>query len=311
VPGGYRTKEKFLAGLNLVKVHYFVRRVVMNKRVAVLGLLVAIISVSALGSGFMGPPTAELEQGQFSVGYNFMYSDTDYDTMQITVLDSWIPEGGTPVSISRPGAKIKFGDVKVQRHYATISYGAAKWWEVYVQLGGADLKGKAKYPAETFSTDFGSDFAWGLGTKVTFCDQGNVRWGTSVQMNWLDSSTSSNFSEVVGAGIESGIETTSFDTFDLLIAVGPTVDMGGWKLYGGPFYYYVSGDYQFEQNGSSSSPGYSETFLWRESGDIEADSNFGAFIGTQLPLSDNVDMTAEFTFTGDSWAVGTGVTFKF
>ncbi len=51
----------------------------MYKMTMLLGLLVAIMSVSAFGAGFIGTPTAELEQGQWNAGFNYMYSDMELD----------------------------------------------------------------------------------------------------------------------------------------------------------------------------------------------------------------------------------------
>jgi hypothetical protein len=45
--------------------------------------------------------------------------------------------------------------------------------------------------------------------------------------------------------------------------------------------------------------------------DLEEDSNFGGFAGAVLNLAENMDMTIEFAATGDGWAVGTGIGWKF
>ena len=97
-----------------------------------------------------------------------------------------------------------------------------------------------------------------------------------------------------------------WETYDLLIAVGPTVDMGGWNLYGGPFYYMLDGDLDME--------GYETwatgTGIWEASGDLEADG-IGGFVGAQFTLMEKCDLTAEFSFTGDGMAIGAGVAVLF
>lgn len=270
----------------------------MNKMIMLLGLLVAIMSVSAFGAGFMGTPTAELEKGQWNAGFNYMYSDMDLEKTKMKWFE-WDPTGALDDSGSE---KFSIKDVKTHRYYGTIGYGVADWWEVYFQLGIADVKGETKweYDDEWYGGNFDNDFAWGLGTRITFYEQNNIRWGTSVQMNWLDTSLEDKYSE---PGYTSK-DTLSFETLDLLIAVGPTVDMGGWKLYGGPFYYYLSGD--IDLKGSDS-----DGWRWKASGDLEADSNFGGFVGAEFPLTGNCNMTTELSFTGDSWAIGTGIVWKF
>jgi len=288
----------------------FLKETKMNKKIMLLGLLVAIMSVSALGAGFMGTPTAELKKGQWNAGYNYMYSDMDLEKTKMTYTENEYDAGGDLVDTETGIWHMKIKDFKTQRHYATIGYGVEDWWEVYLQLGIADVKAKvrdADEPEDDWEgLNFDNNFAWGWGTRLTFYEQENIRWGTSIQMNWLDTSWDTK-------GIEEEEETVTYknqidiDTYDILIALGPTADMGGWKLYGGPFFYYLSGD--MDVKGTETWADGSET--WKVSCDLKADSNFGGFVGAQFALSENIDMTTEFSFTGDSWAFGTGIACRF
>ena len=231
----------------------------MYRMTMLLGLLVAIMSVSASGVGFIGAPTAGLEKGQWNVGFNYMYSNMGLE--RTTVTDAWAEyEDGDLVDRDVYNLdKINIDDVKTQRYYGTIGYGLSNSWEAYVQLGIADVKAKSRDSVydpldepdapwerpdwQWAGHNFDNDLAWGLGTKITFLEQGNWRWGASVQMNWVDTSH-----DVTKAGeTDSEIdwiakEEFDYSTYDLIIAVGPTVDMGGWSLYGGPFYYMLEGD---------------------------------------------------------------------
>ncbi|NLA40001.1 MAG: hypothetical protein GX874_01075, partial [Smithella sp.] len=49
----------------------------MNKKMFVVGMLVAFISAGVWAVGFSGTPTAELKQGEWSIGFNYMYSTQD------------------------------------------------------------------------------------------------------------------------------------------------------------------------------------------------------------------------------------------
>lgn len=241
-----------------------------------LGLLVAIMSVNALGVGFIGTPTAELDAGQWNVGFNYTYISTDLAT--------------TKVSGGGSSYKVEINDNNVQRYYGTIGYGLTSMWEAYVQLGIADVKADFKIPSDPGSSggvNFDDDFAWGWGTRYTFYEQGEVRWGASVQMNWLDTSWDDTDT------------TIDYSDYDLLVGVGPTVDMGGWKLYGGPFYYMISGDLDVKGVGV------------KESGDLEEDSSFGGFIGAQCTVMEKYDVTTELSFTGSGWAIGAGIAMPF
>lgn len=272
-----------------------------------LGLLVAIMSVSASGVGFIGTPTAELDQGQWNVGFNYMYSDMELDETKMT--ESWTDFDvvGTVVDSGSESFKIEIDNVKTQRYYGTIGYGLTDSWEAYIQLGIADVKAQirdADDPGDDWDGfNFDNDFAWGWGTKYTFHEQDNVCWGASLQMNWLDTSWDIKTTDAFGTEEEQ----MDFSTFDLIIAVGPTVDMGGWDLYGGPFYYMLDGDLDFD--GTETWPAGSS--IWKGSGDLEEDSSFGGFIGAQCMLMEKYCMTTELSFSGGGYAIGAGLSVPF
>jgi hypothetical protein len=161
------------------------------------------------------------------------------------------------------------------------------------------------------SPNFDNDFAWGWGTKLTFARQDKVAWGIALQMNFLDTSWSrkETSQDDIYLRWERNVD---IKTWDLLVAVGPTIDMGGWKLYGGPFYYYLDGDYDYKEPGSwDDGEGGTGTWIENYSGDLEAESNFGGYVGAQIPLSEKCDFTTEVSLTGDGWAAGTGVIIRF
>jgi hypothetical protein len=74
-------------------------------------------------------------------------------------------------------------------------------------------------------------------------------------------------------------------------------------LYGGPFYYYLNGDYKLSTYDPAG-------VWWKEKADLKADS-FGGFIGAQFALSKNLDLRTEFSATADGWAVGSSIGWKF
>jgi opacity protein-like surface antigen len=148
----------------------------MNKMIILLGLLVAIMNVNAFGVGFIGTPTAELEQGQWNVGFNYMYSNMDLDKTKLT--GSWqdFALNGTPTNNGTMSSEAEINDVKIQRYYGTIGYGITDSWEAYIQLGLADVKAEAELPSGDFDeldggANFDNDFAYGWGTRYTFHEQ--------------------------------------------------------------------------------------------------------------------------------------------
>jgi hypothetical protein len=256
----------------------------MYRMMKLMGLLVAILSINAYGVGILGTPTAELDQGQWNVGFNYAYLSTDLDT--------------TTLKGTEGSSKLEINDNNVQRYYGTIGYGLTSVWEVYVQLGLADVKADFKDPEDPDTgggVNFDNDFAWGWGTRYTFYEQDKVRWGATLQMNWIDTSWDDK-------GVD-WKETIDYSYYDLLIGVGPTVDMGGWNLYGGPYFYMLDGDLDAK--------GVDDVGAWKMSGDLQEDSNIGGFIGAQCSVMEKYDVTAEFSFTGSGWGIGAGICYAF
>lgn len=286
----------------------------MNKMTVVLGLIVAMMSTSAFGVGFIGTPTAELDQGQWNVGFNYTYMSMDLAKSSYSESGQFYDAAGDPQGDPEPDSgKVLINDFNIQRYYGTIGYGVTDVWEAYVQLGIADVKAKIKGDgdSEWDGFNFDNDFAWGWGTRYTFYEQDNVRWGASLQMNWLSTSWDDKWTEDEDEEGEvitwSCKENFDVDSYDLLIAVGPTVDMGGWNLYGGPFFYMLSGDLDRTEVCTS------EMGTWREKGslDLEEDGNIGGFVGAQISLKENCNLTTEISFTGDGMALGAGVAWAF
>jgi hypothetical protein len=260
----------------------------VKSKFAVLCFVVALTGASALAVGFIGTPTAEMGKGQWGVGFNYSYSSQDLNRKSFTG-SGW-------------DDKLKLTDFNVQRYYGTLSYGIDDCWDIYVQLGFADVKANAVDTwaggRDEYGTNFDNDFAWGWGTKVTLAKQDKIDWGATFQMNWLDTS-GSNYR----TGWGGNDYVADIDVYDFLIAVGPTVDMGGWQLYGGPYYYYLSGDYDFKDVYTGGVDRV-ESHL--------RNSDFGGFIGTKFNLTSNISANIEGSSNlGNGWGIGTGVTFKF
>ncbi len=287
----------------------------MKIRTAIVVVVLAFLTSTVFAVGYIGPPTAGLNTGQWGVGFNYSYSSQDLDTIKI----KWHGTGDDEGPYTESGSfKLKNKDTDIQMYMGRISYGISDQWEVYGQFGIADLKSKFKDTGddEWYGINFDNDFAWGFGTKITFAKQDKIDWGVAFQMNWLDTSWDDKYTDSDtddgGPWTESGKQTLDVETYDILITVGPTVDMGCWKLYGGPFYYMISGDYDYEDKGTWQ---YTETegsgwWNYKESGDADMDT-FGGYVGAQIEVAKNWDMTAEFSFAEDGWGLGAGVTYKF
>jgi len=287
----------------------------MGKKLLLMGLVFVLVGVwtpNVFAVGYVGRPTAELSKGQWSAGFNYSYSTQDLDKTKVKWTEVEYGDDADPPDSG--WFKMEGKDLNTQRYLGRIAYGINDCWEVYGQLGGADVKGKFREVGddEWWSVNFDNDFTWGWGTKITFAKQPKTNWGVALQMNWLNTSWSDKGTWEDSEDEEWGTWKDEVDlkTWDLVIAVGPTIDMGGWRLYGGPFYYYLSGDYDSKETGTwEDSDGYAGGWVGKGSGDLEAKSNFGGYVGAQVDISKTCNASLEFSATGDGWGAGAGLTF--
>jgi len=260
-------------------------------------LFLVLLSVDVFAIGNIGTPTAGLKARQWSIGADYTYSDIDLDVSKWKHTNS----DGDPVLL----LPFKFEDVKTNFYYATLGYGLTDSWEVYGRLGAADIKAEASW--SDYSTEWGlnfdNDLAWGLGTRYTFHQKDKVSWGVTAQLNWIDTSWDTKEFGTIYGDIK---RTMDLSSYDLLVAVGPTVDMGGWKLYGGPFFYMYDGDFDYKETWTGDGGGWE-----KGSADADEDSCFVGYIGAAIPLSSNADITFEATAISGGWGLGTGLAFKF
>jgi hypothetical protein len=270
------------------------------RKLVVVGLLLGILSTGVFAVGFVGTPTAGLKTGQWSIGGEYSYSSQDLDKSKVK---------GTETPGGPYDYKVESKDFNINRYYGVLSYGLTEEWEVSAKLGLTDVKAQgrdADDPTDEWSgANLDNDFAWGFGTKYTFLKQDKIDWGISAQMNWFTADEDGK--ELDGTDLEKWSSET--DIFDLLVAVGPTIDMDGWKLYGGAFYYYLDGDN--DSKDTVTDAGGAVVYTSKESSDLEADGNFGGFIGAQFDLTSNIVWTTDFSAKQNGWGLGTGITFKF
>ncbi len=162
-------------------------------------------------------------------------------------------------------------DVESIAYLAKLGYGLADNWEAFIRLGIAGID----VDDEGFSGD--DQFAYGFGTKVTLAESDPLIWGGLFQMDWTKSED----------------EDVEIDAFEIQIAVGPTYQMEGMSIFGGPFLSFVDG----EVSGPDE--------------DLEQESEIGGYVGAQFDLAENASCYVEYQFTGDASGIGAGIVWKF
>ena len=232
----------------------------MEKKMWVAALVAVLASSTlALGLAPMGPPRASLNQGQSSAALDYSYSEMDLEFSGF----------GTTAT----------EEVETNMLFANLGYGITEQCEGFARLGVATIE------VEDF--DSGSEFAYGLGTKLTLAEQDAVTWGALFQIGWFEGDDS-----IAGVDVE-------IDAYEIQIAAGLTYEAENMRIYGGPFLHFVDGD------GNAEILGYSGSF------DVEQESVFGGYIGAQMDTAKNSFLNVEAQFTGDAWALGFGIGGRF
>ena len=262
----------------------------MRKEFVSLIVVVTVVGFcgsTALALDPIGPPVAGCQQGQFSAGFEFATGEMDLEV------------SGPGISTSGPGRQAVLKDVENNKYFARIGYGISDDWEIFTRLGLVDAEADADS-----GSDFESDheFAFGVGTKKTFVDNGDVKWGAVFQFSWTElddklpaSSVFANNALSVSAG-----NKVEVDWYEIQLALGPQwmIDEGIY-IYGGPFLHFLEGDAD------------EETSSGRNEYELEQESEFGGFVGCLFEVDPHIVVNVEGQLMSDAWLLAAGVTWLF
>lgn len=255
----------------------------MEKR---LGLLAVSLVVVGFGASVavaldpLGPPTAGLEKGQFSVGLEYFYEDTDIQMANTTVFGGRIPDF----------------KMNVDEHMVTVNlaYGLTDNWEAFVRIG-AEVAGEADGNSGFFgSVSFDGDASGviGLGTRLTLYEQDKLKVGAMVQVAW-----SKTEGDITWVGPKSDVDV---ETTEIGVAIGPTYQLTDQvAIYGGPFAYVLNGEVDGNLAGAPLTQ------------DIEQDSAFGGYVGTLIDIKENLSCRIEYAHTASADSIGVAVVWTF
>jgi hypothetical protein len=292
----------------------------MVKKLLVVLVVVGLCSTAALALDPMGPPTAGLKQGQISAGLDYSYSQMDlkYDgDYSFDVGDGYVT--GTLKD------KFKLTDTQVNKAYFNLGYGIADGLEVFGRVGGANLyaqqgeRGITDYYENdvwidplTYDSDTG--FAFGFGGKATVWQPSpELSVGVLAQASWATvkySTTMYGYAEGPDADWGANI-SGDLDFWEVQVAAGATYKLSDkFSVYGGPFYYWFTGDYDYKGSGWWDN-GSEYDMLRKGSYDVEDLGCFGGYLGAQIAVTDNVAFNAECQGAKGALAFATGLVWKF
>ncbi len=278
----------------------------MEKRIALFPIImvVGVCSSIALALPPMGPPKAIFGENRWAIGFKYAYQKMDLELFGKVREDlgaGWLPCDYT---------KYKIEDLESNIFLGSLGCGICDNWDAFVYAGVAGNKDEITETLGCGSTGnqyygSGGDYeaAWGFGTRATFCQDGNLTWGGLFQMAW--SSIDSSSLKLRGDPVFSG--DLELDFWEIQVAAGPTLQLDGFSIYGGPFLHFVKGDMSLE--GTTVDLGTTQRVMSKT--DIREESNFGAYVGAQWDIAEDTILYTEYQFTGDASGAGMGVIWKF
>lgn len=221
----------------------------------------------------MGAPKAGLEQGQWSLGLEYSYSDMDLERQ----VASW--------------ASGELFKVEMNKIYLNLGYGINDSWEVFLRLGAADADHSMPTTSKEWKGDADMDLAYGGGLKATFYESDAVAWGALFS---ISSTTVDGDRHGWDGSPQEG--TFELELNEVQIAAGPTFQLTEtFSLYGGLFLHIVDGHYEHES----------------DTRDMNEDSMLGGYAGIGIGMGENASLEVEYLYTSDADAICGSFTWGF
>jgi len=268
--------------------------------------IAAILTSAAPGGAPMGPPTATLEEGQWSFGGTFALEEMDMEAY------GKVSEDFTPYFWTQ---QFTIEGYKTKMLFGTVEYGLCDNWGIFARFGGADGKGDIVAPPadssaievkDTFEGDYG--LAWGVGTRATFCRSGPWSFGGLMQVTWFDPGDSDyTVSDPLAPGA-SWIGDVGISYWQTQISLGAIYQVDTFRFWFGPFLQFIEGDMDFDGRLVIAEGGGQGNLSWTS--ELEESSQLGLHVGADWELASRLNLWAEGQLTSDSWLFGVGLVFS-
>ena len=164
-----------------------------------------------------------------------------------------------------------------------------------------------EYSLDSLDSDFG--FAFGVGTRGTFCRSGPWAFGGLVQATYFmpgDSDIDTPIRSGERAWCRSGMP--NFDFWEAQVSLAASYQVDTLRLWAGPFLQFVMGD--LDRDGEVLFDGDNLGDTFDASSDLQQESEIGGHFGGDWSINQQVDLWVEGQVTGDSWFVGVGLLLK-
>jgi len=272
-----------------------------KKWLSVLSLIiVACIGPAGFALDTMGPPVADMEQGQFKIGLDFSHSNMDLELNN----GSWIENLDGVLLYWGDAVNLKLKDFEINRVCVNLGYGISDNFEAFFRLGGSRVEFGDSLWEDNEKFDSEAEPAMGFGVKATFLDEGNLQLGGLLQFNWAE------FDGRLSASHWAASDFVEVDMAEVQIAVGINCMLSERvSVYGGPFFHFIGGELYdtFSEVDADTGGILTSEYLW----DLEQDSAFGGYFGAQMALTENCFLNVEFQHTAAAEAFGAGIAWRF
>jgi hypothetical protein len=269
---------------------YIVEKEKNMKRLIIVVTAAIFMSTPVLAFDFMGPATSRLKDaGKTSAGVEYFWSSMEIDADSLPSLDL------TSDTID---------DFEINKTTGNLALGMGRGSELFFRFGVArvdcdDEDDWGGIPDRMGSSD--EVLVLGGGAKWTLYDEAGFGWGLLAQMSWSEYDYDGKSYAV---GEHDVTLSPEWQIYEVQIATGPTLNLNeDLMVYGGPFLYFLDGDADFK--------GVIDGVGSKISADLEQESLLGGYIGADLALGRNANISFEVQATSGSYGLGGQFVWKF
>jgi len=280
-------------------------------------LVTGVFAPAAPGGAPMGPPTAMLGEGNWSIGAEAGHEQMDMrgsGTFRTVFLFE-------PPEIFDFIESQQIQDFEMNMIFGTLAYGVCDNWDLFVRVGAADAQADVTATADVVDFGIPGDYsigsldsslglAWGVGMRATFCRWGPWSIGGLTQMTWFDPGDSDiAYTDPVAPPGDLAVQVgeASINFWQAQISLAAMYQVDTLRLWAGPFLQFIEGD--LDRDGRVLLDGDDFGDFFEASSEIQEESQIGAHFGANWEVTSQWNLWVEGQITGDSWLIGIGTFF--
>ncbi|MBN1359065.1 MAG: hypothetical protein JW993_00665 [Sedimentisphaerales bacterium] len=245
----------------------------------------------------MGPPIAVLEEGHWAASLEYGYGESDLRAYGLST---------TALTGESPTSAFEMLDIEGLRSHqvlAGLAYGVCDNWDLFLRVGIADVQDDILAGSAQRWAYSGTGFAWGLGSRATFCQWGPWSFGGLAQVTWLDPDSSVFSSVDPEEANRVSVGSIDLDLWQTQVSLAAAYQIDTLSFWAGPFLEFTEGE--LERSGRVLTDGV-DSGSFMATSQIEERSQFGLHFGVQWEKSDALSAWVGGQLTSDSWSIGVG-----